>query len=80
MVLKDIPVKNKIKFQIVAFTQLSINELTVNSFFSVESWFVSDRKVAVNDDESCWLRLDEYLFILYRLPIVINGDDVGLWR
>ncbi len=49
------------------------------SFFSLKSWFVSERKTKLSNDESCWLIFDEYLFILFKFPIVINGDDVGLW-
>jgi len=49
------------------------------NFFSIISWFVSERKTKLNNDESCWLIFDEYLAILLKLPIVNNGDNVGLW-
>lgn len=47
---------------------------------SEKSWFASERETKLNNDESCWLIFDECLVILFKFPIVINGDVVGLWR
>ncbi len=49
------------------------------SLLSINSWFVSERRAKLNNDESCWLIFDEYLFSLFKFPMTINGDGIGLW-
>lgn len=56
-----------------------INQLTRKNFFSIKSWFISECGTNWQNDESCWLIFDEYLFILLRFALDINGDFVGLW-
>ncbi len=49
------------------------------NFFSLKSWFISECGAELLNDESCWLIVDECLFILFKFDIVVNDDAVGLF-
>jgi len=78
VMLKDNPMKKKSNLYSLKNIK-SINKLTMINFFSLKSWFISECGAELLNDESCWLIVDECLFILFKFDIVINDDAVGLF-